>query len=115
MNMQPNFLMHWLVSGLAVFLTAKLTPSFEIRGFFTACLAALLIGFANAVLWPILIVLTLPINILTLGLFTLVVNGAIIKICAGLLKGFEVKTWFAAIWGSILLSIVSVVLRYFIF
>ncbi len=73
-----------------------------------ACFAAIAIGFANAILWPILFVLTLPINILTLGLFTFVVNGAVLKICAAVLPGFRINTWGAAILGSIVLSLVSV-------
>ncbi len=107
-----HFILSWLVSGLAVLLTSKLVPGFEIKGFFTALIAALLIGLANAVLWPILIFLTLPINILTLGLFTFVVNGAILKICAGVLPGFELRSWLSAIFGSVVLSLVGLVLHY---
>ena len=109
-----HFILSWLVSGLAVLLTSKLVSGFQIQGFFTACIAALLIGLANAVLWPILIFLTLPINLLTLGLFTFVVNGAILKICAAVLPGFELDSWLSAIFGSIVLSIVSLLLHYFL-
>lgn len=109
-----HFVLSWLVSGLAVLLTSKLVSGFQIQGFFTACIAALLIGLANAVLWPILIFLTLPINLLTLGLFTFVVNGAILKICAAVLPGFELDSWLSAIFGSIVLSIVSLLLHYFL-
>jgi putative membrane protein len=104
-----SFVLHWLVSGLAVLVTSRLVSGFAIEGFVSACIAALAIGLANAVLWPLAIVLTLPINLLTLGLFTFVVNGAILKICASLLPGFTVETWGAAILGSIVLSIVGMV------
>lgn len=107
-----QFILHTLVSGLAVFFTAKLIRGFEVKGFFTACVAALLIGLANAILWPVLIFLTLPINILTLGLFTFVVNGAVLKIAAAIMPGFQITSWFSAIFGAIVLSVISVVLHY---
>jgi putative membrane protein len=107
-------LLHWLISAIAVMLTAYLVRGFEVKNFWAALGAALVIGLANVVLWPILIFLTLPINILTLGLFTFVVNGIVIKICAALMPGFQVKTWGAAIFGAIILSIVGTGLHYFL-
>jgi putative membrane protein len=109
-----TLLIHWLVSAVALLITAKLISGFRVDGFASALWAAVIIGIANAVIWPILIVLTLPINILTLGLFTFVVNGAVLKICAALISGFEIDGWWPAIFGSIVLSIVGVVLHYFI-
>jgi len=106
-----HFILHWLVSGLAVLLTSKLLRGFEIKGFFTACIAALFIGLANALLWPILFFLTLPITVVTLGLFTFVINGMILKICAALLPGFKIDGWFTAIFGSIALALVGLVLH----
>jgi len=110
---ENHFILHWLVSGLAVLLTSKLISGFKVSGFLSACLAALGIAVCNAILWPLLFFLTLPINILTLGFFTLVINGAILKISAALLPGFEIDSWFAAIIGAILLSISNIVLHYF--
>lgn len=112
MNSTVHFILHWLVSGLAVLVTSKIIPGFEIEGFFAACIASVFIGLANAVLWPVLFIFTLPINILTLGLFTFVINGAVLKICAALLPGFMIETWSAAIFGSIVLSIVSLILHF---
>ncbi len=111
---ESHFILSWLVSGLAVLLTSKIIPGFRISGFIGALLAVIVIGLANAVIWPILIFLTLPINLLTLGLFTFVVNGAIIKISAALLPGFEVRSWLSAIFGSIALSLIGLVLHYFL-
>lgn len=108
-----HHLLHWVVSGFAVFITSKLTPGFRVSGFGTAMWASALIGLANVVVWPILILFTLPINILTLGLFTFVVNGAVLKICAGLLKGFDISGWWSAIFGAIILSVTSALFRYF--
>lgn len=107
-----HFILRWMVSGLAVLLTSKIVPGFEIESFFAACMAVIFIGLANAILWPLLIILTLPINILSLGLFTFVVNGAVLKICAALVPGFVITSWFSAIVGSIVLSLVGMALHY---
>lgn len=106
-----TFLLHWLVSGLAVLLTSRIVRGFEINGFVSACVAALVIGLANAIVWPVLFFLTLPINILTLGLFTFVINGIVLKLCAAVLPGFEIRGWFAAIFGAIVLALINMVLH----
>ena len=105
-------LVHWAVSALALMLTAYLVRGFKIKSFSSALMAAAVIGLANLVIWPVLIFLTLPINILTLGLFTFVVNGMVLKICAAILPGFRIETWGAAIFGSIVLAIVGAGLHY---
>lgn len=110
-----HFVLRWLLSGIAVLLTSKLVSGFQIRGFVIACVAAIVIGLANTLLWPILIFLTLPINLLTLGLFTFVVNGAILKISAALVPGFRIDTWWTAIVASIVLSIIGMILHFFFF
>jgi putative membrane protein len=109
-----HVILYWLVSGLAVLLTARLVRGFKVGSFSDAVIAALGIGLANAVIWPVLFYLTLPINVLTLGLFTFVVNAAVLKICAALLPGFDIKGWWAAIFGSIVLSLISLMLHYFL-
>lgn len=106
-----QFIVHWLISGLAVLLTSKIFKNFVVTGFLAAVIAAVVIGLVNAVLWPVFFWLTLPLNILTLGLFTFVINGAILKICAFLLPGFEIKTWGAAIGGAIVLSVIGWILH----
>jgi putative membrane protein len=85
--------------------TAYVVPGFKVRGFGSAMIAAVAVGIANATIYWFLLFLTLPLNILTLGLFTFVVNGMVIKICAALVGGFEVDSWFAAIIGAILLTV----------
>jgi putative membrane protein len=105
-------LLHWVVSAFALMITAYIVRGFEVKSFFTALIASVIIGFANAVIWPILIFLTLPINILTLGLFTFVVNGMVLKLCAAVMPGFQIKTWFAAIVGAIILSVVGTGMHY---
>ena len=92
--------------------TAKLVRGFYVSGFFSALIAALAIAAANAVLWPVLFVLTLPLTVLTLGLFLFVLNGVVLKICAALLPGFQIESWWAAIFGAIILSFMSSVLHH---
>ena len=107
-------LLHWIVSAVALLLTAYFVKGFEVRNFMSALMASILIGLVNAFIWPVLIFLTLPINVLTLGLFTFVVNGAVLKIAAAFIPGFEIRTWLAAIFGSIILSVVGAALHYMI-
>jgi len=108
------YLIHWLVSSVALFLTAYLVPGFRLRGFGSAMVAAIVVGLANTFVRPFLLFLTFPINLLTLGLFTFVVNGAILKMCAAILRDFEIEGWFSAILGAVILTIVSSLLHFFL-
>ncbi len=108
-----NTLIHWILSALAVLLTSKIIAGFNVSGFVAALIAAAVIGLANIVIWPILMFLTLPINILTLGLFTFVVNGAVLKLCAAILPGFKIESWLAAIFGAIVLALINMLLQHF--
>lgn len=105
-------LIHFLVSGLAVFLTAKIVPGVQVRGFFAATMAAIAIGIANATVYWVLLFLALPLVVITLGLFLFVVNAAVLRICAALIPGFEIKGWFSAILGGIVLSLLNSFLHY---
>jgi putative membrane protein len=108
------YLIYWLISALAFLLTSKIVKGFEVNGIFSAFFAAMALGFANTFIWPILIFLTLPLNIITLGLFTFVVNGAVLKLVAAFLPGFKIHGWFSAIIGAILLAILNAILHYFL-
>ena len=102
-NMGMRFLLQWLVSGLAIIITAYLLPGVAVAGFFAALVTALVIGLINAVIRPILILLTLPLNILTLGLFTLVINALLIMLAAACVPGFTVRGfWWALLFGIVL-------------
>lgn len=102
-----SLLVTWILSALCLYLTAIIVPRFTIHSFPSALWAAVVIGFLNMVLRPILWFLTLPINILTLGLFTFVVNAIILKLAAKLLKGFDIDGWLPAILGAIVLAILQ--------
>lgn len=106
------YLIHWIVAAIAVLITSKVISGFRVSGFLSAMIAALLISVANYLLWPLLIFLTLPLNILTLGLFTFVVNGIVLKIAAWFVPGFQIDGYLSAIFGSLVLAIVSGLLHF---
>lgn len=107
-------LANWIVSGLAIFLSAYLLSGVHVDGFMTALIVAVVLGIVNAILKPILIILTLPINILTLGLFTLVINSFLILLTAKFVSGFKVDGFWWALLFSLVLSVVNSILHSFI-
>ena len=100
-------LIHFLLSGLAVFLAARLLPGVTVAGYGTALLVAVALGFANAVLRPILIILTLPLNILTLGLFTFVIIGGLVELTAAVVPGFHVPGFLSALEFAAVLAVIN--------
>lgn len=98
-------LFKWLVSALAFLALPYLVAGISVRGFWTALLLAFLWGVIGMTLKPLLLVLTLPVNLLTFGLFTFVVNGALLWFLAGAVKGFEVRDFSAAFLGALILSV----------
>lgn len=97
----------WFANAVAVILLAYFMPGISVASFWSALIVALVLGLLNAVLRPILIVLTLPLNILTLGLFTFVINGLILYFVSSIVKGFSVSGLGTAIIGSIVLSLIQ--------
>ena len=102
-----SILINWLVSALAILVSAYILPGVHISGFTTALVVAIVLGIINAIIKPILIILTLPITLLTLGLFTLVINATIIIITTKLVPGFRVDGFWWALIFSIVLSIIN--------
>lgn len=105
-----KFIFRWLASAISILIIAKLFDNIYISGFIVALWAAAILGIANTIIKPVLIILTLPINIITLGLFTFVVNGLILKLSAGIVPGFRVVGLFGAIIASIVLSILNIII-----
>jgi putative membrane protein len=105
-------LVHWAVSAFALLITAFLVPGFKVKNFGAALVASVIIGLANVSIGPVLLFLTLPLNVLTLGLFTFVVNGIVLKICAAILRDFTITSWFSAIIGACILALVGGGLHY---
>jgi putative membrane protein len=100
----------WLLNALALLAVAYLVPGIHVATFPAALIAALVIALVNMLIRPILVILTLPITILTLGLFILVINGVLFYAIGYLLSGFEVQTLGAGIVGALAYSIISWVL-----
>ncbi len=103
-------LLTWILTALALMLTSYLVAGFQITSFGGAMIASVLIGFLNAILRPILLFLTLPINFITLGLFTFVVNAIILRLAAGLMSSFSIDGWISAIIGALVLAVVQMII-----
>lgn len=109
-----RMLLHWVVSALAVWITANVVPGFYISGAGAALIAAVIIGLVNATLGLFLKVITLPLTILTLGLFWFVINGLMLELASMFVPGFHVRNFVAAFWGGIVLSIVNMLLKWLV-
>ena len=105
-----KFLIHLVVSALAVILASYVLSGVHVDGFGTALIVAVVLGLLNAVVKPILTLLTLPITILTLGLFLLVINVLMVYAASGLVPGFHVNGFFTALFFSLLVSVFSSVI-----
>lgn len=105
-----QILISWLISALAILATAYVLPGVRIESFFTALVTAVVLGIINSILKPILLLLTLPINVLTLGLLTFVINALLVLLAAQIVPGFKVDGFWWALAFSIVLSLVNTVL-----
>ena len=106
-----SLLLRWLVSATAIILTPFIVPGVIVESFLTALWLSVFLGFINAIIRPVLIILTLPINVLTLGLFTFVINASLILFASWAIDGFSVRNFWSALLFSIVLSILSYLLR----
>lgn len=102
-----RFLVRLLLNGVAVFLAARLVPGITVTGPAAALIAGVLLGFVNAIVRPLLLLLTLPFTLITLGLFIFVVNAICLGLVAWLVPGFALSGFVAALIGAIVISIVS--------
>lgn len=102
-----GFVVRMLITALGLWLASEIVPGFAFTGVGTLLAAALLLGVVNAVIRPVLLLLTLPITVLTLGVFILVINGAMVALVAKLLKGFMVEGFGAAFLGALIVTITS--------
>jgi putative membrane protein len=109
-----GFLLRWSINLVALVTAALLINGIRIQSVTAGLLAAGILGVVNAVIRPVALILTLPINILTLGLFTLVINATMLKLVALLVPGFAIETFSAAFFGALLISIISWVLNLFV-
>lgn len=101
------YIFHWLVVATCLFLTSRIVPGFRLKGFGSALMAALILGLANLLLKPTLLFLTFPINLVTLGLFTFVVNALLLRLCAMVLRDFAIDGWLSAIFGAVIFALLQ--------
>ena len=106
-----EFLLIWLVTALSLLLTGWIVPGITITSVGAATIGAIILGLVNAIIKPVLILLTLPLTILTFGLFLLLVNAFTLSLVAYFTPGFRVDGFFPAIFGAIVLSLVSGILN----
>ncbi len=104
----------WLTLTGAIIIASYLLNGIQVSGFFSALFAAAILGILNAFFRPIALILTLPINILSLGLFTFFINAFMLKMVSGVIPGFDVYGFWPAVFGSLLISLVSWLLNSFI-
>jgi len=109
-----GFLLRWSMNLLALMVAASVIRGIRIDSLGMGILAAGILGVVNAVLRPLVLLLTLPITIITLGLFTLVINAVMLQIVASLVPGFTIETFSAALVGAFIVSVVSWVLNIFV-
>jgi len=106
--------LRWLILTFSIITTSYLIDGIQVSGFLAAFFAAAILGILNAFFRPILLILTLPVNILSLGLFTFVINAVMLMMVSGIISGFKVYGFWSAVFGSLLISLVSWLLTSFI-
>jgi putative membrane protein len=109
-----RLLLNWFLSALALWIVSRVVPGFIVQGVAAALIAAVVIGFVNATLGFIVKVLTFPLTVLTLGIFWLIINAAMIKLASMFVPGFHITGFAAAFWGAIVLSIVNMLLKWLV-
>ncbi len=110
-----TLIVRWFINALALLLVAYLYSGVQVDGIFAALIAALVLGLVNAVIRPLLVVLTLPVTILTLGLFIFVINAFMFWFVTEIVKGFTVTGFMAALIGSLMFSVISLVTNWLVF
>jgi putative membrane protein len=109
-----GLIIRWVTTAFALWATSLMVTGIEVHGLAPLFFAAVVLGIFNAILRPLVLVLTFPINLLTLGLFTFVINGAMLKLTSEVVRGFSVTGFWPAVVGALLLSAFSFAINLFI-
>lgn len=107
-----SLIMRLVLSALAFLAVANLVPGITVASFWTALILAILWGIIGVTVKPVVLILTLPINILTLGIFTFILNGFFLWLLGGIVKGFEVRGFWVAVLGALVLSIINMLIHW---
>lgn len=105
-----NLAIKWILNASALIITSDIVPGFHVNGYATALIAALVLGIINTIIKPILIFLTLPLTIITLGLFTFVINAVVLWLASQIVPGIFIDSALSAILAALVLSVVSTIL-----
>lgn len=106
-----NLLVQWVLYAVALLIVSRIVPGFTVVGLWPALIAALVIGLLNATVGFFLKIITFPLSVLTLGLFLLVINGLMIMLASGVVRGFHVRGFMPAFWGAVVLAILGMMIR----
>jgi len=110
----PGLIIRWVTTACALWLTSLIVKGIEVDGIGALFFAAVVLGIFNAILRPLVLIITFPINLLTLGLFTFIINGLMLKLTSDVVRGFAVHGFWSAVIGALLLSLISFALNLFI-
>lgn len=109
-----NLIVRWIITAAALMFTSSLIDGIYVDGWGAVFVAALILGIVNAIIRPVLLLLTLPLNMLTLGLLTFVINGFMLKMTSTVVAGFDIAGTWPAIVGAVILSVVSAVMNWLV-
>lgn len=109
-----KFFLRWLLAAVALLAIANLVPGIELTGWYAAIITVAILGLVNAIIRPVIVLFTLPINILTLGLFSFVINALLIWFVSTIVEGFSIAGFIPALIGAILLSVFTAVISFFL-
>jgi putative membrane protein len=109
-----GLIIRWVTTACALWLTSLVVRGIEFDGIAALFFAAVVLGILNAIVRPLVLLVTFPINLVTLGLFTFVINGAMLKLASAVVRGFSVTGFWSAVIGALLLSLISFALSLFI-
>lgn len=107
-------IIRWVINAVFLLIIPYFVPGVSVANFYIALVTALVLAFVNAIIRPIILILTLPINILTLGLFTLVINGLMFWFVGSFIRGFVVDGFWSAFWAALIFSVLSMLLNFFV-
>lgn len=107
-----GLILRWIVNALVLMGIPSILPGIYFQNFYAALIAALALGIVNALIKPLIVVLTLPVNLLTLGLFTFIINGAMFWFVSTFVKGFYLAGFWTAFWAALIFSLVSAVISW---
>ena len=113
--MKSRIIASWIINAISFFVISKILPGIQFKGFMSVLLAGIALGIANAMLKPFFIIISLPISIVTLGIFLFIINGIVLEIVAAVVPGFSISSFWTAVWGSIILSISNMIIIHILF